>query len=165
MRTHCIAQGTLLHALRWPKLEENLRKSGHTYMYNWFTLLDSRNWHSRIKQPYSDLKKKGRTGGPKQSLWVKVLVVESCLALCNPMDYSPPGFSFHGILQARLLVWVAIPFSMGSSRPRGQAWVSCITGRFSTTWATREAPWSTHVCVLVTQSYLCFRFSSFLSYL
>ena len=56
------------------------------------------------------------------------------------MDYSPPGFSVHGILQARILEWVAIPFSRGSSPPRGQTWVSCIAGRFSTIWATRQAP-------------------------
>ena len=75
------------------------------------------------------------------------------LTLCDPMDCSPPGFSFRGILHARILEWVAIPFSMGSSRPRGQAWVSCITGRFFTTCATREARWSTHGCVLVSQSH------------
>ena len=40
---------------------------------------------------------------------VKVLVTQSCLTLCNPMDYSPPGFSVHGILQARILEWVAFP--------------------------------------------------------
>ncbi|XP_060271237.1 perilipin-5 isoform X3 [Ovis aries] len=48
---------------------------------------------------------------------VKVLVAQSCLTLCNPMDYSLPGSSVHGILQARMLEWVAIPFSRGSSRP------------------------------------------------
>ena len=40
-----------------------------------------------------------------------------CLILCDPMDYSPPGSSVHGILQARTLEWVAIPFSRGSSWP------------------------------------------------
>ena len=46
------------------------------------------------------------------------LVTKSCLTLCDPMDYSPPGSSVHGILQARILVWVAMPFSRGSSQPR-----------------------------------------------
>ena len=46
---------------------------------------------------------------------VKVLVTQSCLTLCDPMDYSLPGSSAHGILQARILEWVAIPFSRGSS--------------------------------------------------
>jgi len=47
-----------------------------------------------------------------------VLVTQSCLTLCNPMDYSPLGFSIPEILQERLLEWVAILFSRGSSRPR-----------------------------------------------
>ena len=51
-------------------------------------------------------------------------LTESYLTLCDPMDYSPPGFSGHGISQARILEWVAIPFSKGSSRPRDQMWVS-----------------------------------------
>ena len=50
-------------------------------------------------------------------LKVKVLFTQSCLSLCNPMDYSPPGSSVHGILQARLLKWVVIPFSSGSQDP------------------------------------------------
>ena len=69
---------------------------------------------------------------------VKVLVAQSCLALCNPMDYNQPGSSVHGILQPRMLRWVAIPFSRGSSPPRKRAWVSQIAGRFFTIWATRE---------------------------
>ena len=48
------------------------------------------------------------------------------------MDYSRPGFSAHGILQARILEWVAIPFSRGSSQPRDQTQVSCIVGGFFT---------------------------------
>ena len=61
------------------------------------------------------------------------------LTLCNPVDCSPPGSSVHGILQARILEWVAISFSRGSSRPRDQTWVSCIGGRRFNFWATREA--------------------------
>ena len=60
------------------------------------------------------------------------MLLQSCLTLCDPMDYSPPGSSVHGILQARLLEWVAIPFSKGSSQPRDQTWVTCIAGRFFT---------------------------------
>ena len=147
MRTHCIAGGTLLQALWWPKREENLKESGRTYMSNSFTLLDSRNWHSRVKQPCSDSKKKGKTGGPEQSLWVKVLVVESCLALCDPMDCSPPGFSFRGILHARILEWVAMPSSRGSSQTRDRSCLGslaspALAGGFFTSWATRE----THSC-------------------
>ena len=59
-----------------------------------------------------------------------VLVTELCPTLCDPMNCSLPGFSFHGILQVRILEWIAIPFSRGSSRPRDGTLVSCITGRF-----------------------------------
>ena len=69
---------------------------------------------------------------------VKVLFVQSCLILCDPMDYCPPGSSVHGILQVRILERVAISFSRGSSPPRTQTQVSCTTGEFFTIWATRE---------------------------
>ena len=61
-----------------------------------------------------------------------MLVSQSCLTLCDPMDYSPPGSSVHGILQTRILKWVVIPFSRGSSQPRDQTQVSRIAGRFFT---------------------------------
>ena len=48
----------------------------------------------------------------------KVLVTQSCPKFCDPMDCSPSGFSVHGISQARILKWAAIPFFRGSSRPR-----------------------------------------------
>ena len=70
-----------------------------------------------------------RFWGPK----VKVLVAQSCPSLCDPMDYSLPGSSVPGILQARILEWVAIPFSRGSSWPRDWNWVPCIAVRFFTT--------------------------------
>ena len=63
--------------------------------------------------------------------------VQLCLrpwGLCDPMDYT-----VHEILQARILEWVAFPFSRGSSQPRDQTQVSSIAGRFFTSWATREA--------------------------
>ena len=72
------------------------------------------------------------------SNWTQVKVVQSCPTLCNPVDYNLPGNSVHGILQARILEWVVIPFSRGSSQPRDQTLVSCIAGRFFTIWATRE---------------------------
>ena len=56
-------------------------------------------------------------------LVVVMLVAQSCLTLCDPMDCSPPGSSVHGILQARILEWVAIPFSRSSSWPRDWTWV------------------------------------------
>ena len=66
-----------------------------------------------------------------------VLVAQSCLTLCSPVDCSLPGSSVHGILQARILQWVAISFSRGSSRLRDQTQVSCIVGGCFTIWATR----------------------------
>ena len=51
-------------------------------------------------------------------------VAQSCLTLCDPMDCSPPGSSVHGILQARVLEWVAISFARASSRPRDRIHVS-----------------------------------------
>ena len=65
---------------------------------------------------------------------VKVKVIQSCVTLCDPMEYTA-----HGILQARILQWVAVPFSRGSSQPRNQTQVSHIAGGFFTSWATREA--------------------------
>ena len=56
------------------------------------------------------------------------------LRLCNPMDYT-----IHGIPQARILEWVAFPFSRGSSQPRDQTQISHTAGRFFTSWVTREA--------------------------
>ena len=69
---------------------------------------------------------------------VKVLVAQLCLTVCDPMDCSLPGSSIHGISQARIMQWVAISFSRGSSWPRDQTRVSCIAGRLFTVWATRE---------------------------
>ena len=60
---------------------------------------------------------------------VKVKVSQSCLTLCDAMDCSPPGSSVYGILQARILEWVVISFSRGSSQPRDRTQVSCIAGR------------------------------------
>ena len=59
----------------------------------------------------------------------------SCIWLCDPMDCSLPSSSVHGIVQARVLEWVAIFFYRGSSRPRDRTWVSCIAGRHFTIWA------------------------------
>ena len=67
------------------------------------------------------------------------LVTQLCLTLCDPVDCSLPGFSPHGLLKARILGWVAMPSSRGSSQPRDRTPVTRIAGRFFTIWATREA--------------------------
>ena len=68
-------------------------------------------------------------------LKVSVKVAQLCPTLCDPMDYT-----VHGILQARIMEWVAFPFSRGSSQPRGQTQVSHIAGGFFISWATNGAP-------------------------
>ena len=65
-------------------------------------------------------------------LHVLCLVAQSCPTLCNSMDCSPPGSSVHGILQARILEWLAMSFSKGSSQPRDGTQVSCLAGGFFT---------------------------------
>ena len=82
---------------------------------------------------------------------MKVLLIQSCLTLCNPIDCSLPGSSVHGILQARIPVWVAMPFSRGTSWPMNWTVVSCTAGRFHI-WATREACNRICFCYSVTQS-------------
>ena len=74
---------------------------------------------------------------------VCVLVHPLCLTLCDTKDYSQPGSSVHGILHARILEWLPISFSRGSSQPKDQTLISCIAGWFFTIWATREDSWET----------------------
>ena len=68
-----------------------------------------------------------------------VLVAQLCPTLCDPLACSSQGSSVHGILQARILEWIALPFSVGSSQPGDWTQVSHIAGGFFTIWATREA--------------------------
>ena len=89
--------------------------------------------------------------------WSKVLLAQSCLTLCTPIDQSLPDSSVQGILQVSILEWVAIPFSKGASKPRDQIQVSCIADRFFTIWATRKAPF------WVTVTRINFIFFSFFS--
>ena len=68
--------------------------------------------------------------------------LQLCPSLCVPMDYSPPGFSVHGILQESILKWIAVPSSRESSWSRDRtpvSCISCIAGGFFTHWATWEA--------------------------
>ena len=73
----------------------------------------------------------------------RVLSLQSCPTLCNPVDCSPPGSSVHGILQARRLEWVAMPSSRGSSQPKDRTHISCsspIAGEFFTTKPPGKPP-------------------------
>ena len=91
----------------------------------------------------------------KKKKRVKMLVTQSCLTLCNPMDCSQPGSSVHGILQARILEWIAMPSSRGSSQPRNQTRVSCAAGRFFIVSAIRKAQRVKGKQLII----LCFAFS------
>ena len=73
--------------------------------------------------------------------WSEVKVTH--VWLWDPMDYT-----VHGILQVRILEWVAFPFSRGSSQPRDLTQVSCIAGGFFTSWATREA----QICIWLNEN-------------
>ena len=73
-------------------------------------------------------------------IYLCVLVTQLYPTLSDLTDCNLPGSSVHGILQARILEWAAIPFSRESSPPRDQTQISCIAGRFFTVWDTREAP-------------------------
>ena len=75
-------------------------------------------------------------------MWCEV--TQSCPTLCDPMDCSLLG-SIHGILQARILEWVHISFSRGSSQPRDRTWVFRTAGRLFTVWATMEAQKCTYL--------------------
>ena len=102
--------GTIKRRLAWPlhKNDMQIREAFHIFKNKW--------------------KKKSE---------MKVLVTQSCPTLCNNMDSSPPGSCVHGILQARILEWVVIPFSRGSSQSKDWTWVSCIAVRFYIIWTTR----------------------------
>ena len=78
---------------------------------------------------------------------VKVKVAQLCSTLCDPMDHT-----VHGILQARILEWVAFPFSRGSSQPRDGIQVSCLAAGFFTSWATRESVSGFKVSLNMVQS-------------
>ena len=80
-----------------------------------------------------------------QAFALKVKVAQSCPTLCDPMDYT-----VHGILQARILEWVAFPFSRGSSQPRDQTQVSCTAGILATHFSILawKIPWIEEPCRL-----------------
>ena len=84
-------------------------------------------------------------------------VTQLCLTLCDPMDCSPPGSSVHGILQARTLEWMAIPFSRGSSQLRDWAWVAVLPAL-----QADSLPWASSPAACA-QNADCCTFSSHLS--
>ena len=85
---------------------------------------------------------------------VLCLVTQLYLTLCNPMDCNPQAPLSMGILQARILGWVAMPSSRGSSQPWDQTQVSHIAGKFFTIWATKETPC---MCVCFKYREMCLK--------
>ena len=77
----------------------------------------------------------------EEALVVVVWLLSHAWLFCDPMDCSLPGFSVHGISQARIQAWVAISFSRGSSWPRGWTHISCIGRWILYHWATSEVHW------------------------
>ena len=85
----------------------------------------------------------------QESVWKWKWVTQSCLTLCNPTDCI-----VHGVLQARILEWVVLPFSRGSSQPRDLTQVSWIAGRCFTVWATKEAPCTYLVTIFLVMGFV-----------
>ena len=96
---------------------------------------------------------------------VKVLVSQLCPTLCDSIDCSTPGSSVHGILQERILEWITISFSRGSSQLRDQTWDFCIAGGFFTICATREVPKSWCMLLISILNALLFILSKSMKYI
>ena len=109
-----------------PGWHRNL-ENGYMYTYGWVTSLFTWNNHNLVCLLIGYVK-------------LKVLVTQSCPTLCDSVDCSPPGSSACGILQARILEWVVISFSRGSSQLKDWTWVSHTAGRFFILWVTRDIP-------------------------
>ena len=91
-------------------------------------------WWAYFQGENRDIDIKKRLVGTAEKVESESEVTQLCQALCYPMDCSPLGSSIHGILQARVLEWGAIPFSRRSSPPRDWTRVSSIAGRCLTVW-------------------------------
>ena len=117
-----------------PLIEKNKLRKGRGPDHKWFYIPDIRALSVKVNDIEDHLFKNSRLWS-NLCVCVCVLVAQSCLIVCDSTDYSLPGSSVHGIFQAKILDWVAIPFSRGSSQPRDQTLVSCIAGRF---WATEK---------------------------
>ena len=110
----------------WIVTGNNLSWSEHTllwlrslgFIHQDFIFLST---YNNLSQPIS------LTPTPPLMCMLYAKLLQSCLILCSPMDCSPPGSSVHGILQARILEWVAMPSSRGSSRPSDRTWVSYVS--------------------------------------
>ena len=135
-----------------PLLHTQPPRKSEAYLVLWVILITNGNWRESGKSKGLDFC--GFCCSTEVSLWKMVLqsslgprlprsaplqvcvhvraVALLCPTLCDPVDYSPPGSSVHGILQARTLEWITISFSRGSFSPRNRTGVSCIASGFFT---------------------------------
>ena len=118
----CILPGSSVHGILQARIQE------------WVAIFFSRGSSPPRNQTHVSCIA-GRGFADEAMKWSEV--VQSCPTLCDPMDCSLPGSSIHGIFQTRVLEWVAISFSRGSSQPRDWTQVSYIVGRRFIVWATR----------------------------
>ena len=120
---------------------ENLMKSQGSLKFsqrycicvNFLVLSNGQPWYKRLTLEEAGWRVHSNSLCNFSVSWKLLLVAESCPSLPNSMDCSLPGSSVQGILQARILEWVSISFSRGSSQPRDRIWVSFLVGGFFTT--------------------------------
>ena len=116
-----------------------LEPSSHYSHPGWWALRGLSMEKSRTLPQIAEVHIKGMTSvSPDLCIFPYMFVSKLCPTLCNPMKCSPPGFSVHGISQARILEWVVIFFSRRSFWPRDQIHMSCIGRRILYCWATRK---------------------------
>ena len=138
-QTKCITALKFSH-LKTPSLSSEPSSSARSALptaggtFPWLTChIDSRTYHlPSIPCPYISLPWPCFTFLTIHIQVCVCFVAQPCLTLCDLKDCSPPGSSVHGTLQARILEWVAMPSSRGSSQPRDQTQVFHIAGRFFT---------------------------------
>ena len=99
------------------------------------------NWIQKRPQEGTTLTMENDHKNNTNGSWWCCLLAKLCPTLLWPMDHSLPGSSVHGISQARILEWVAISYSRGSSQPRDQTHISCFGMQILYHWATWEAQW------------------------
>ena len=108
-------------AINWNNRQKRRRKEIKDTCCTFWLVMKFRSWSSHVQKRtfyrWAQLF--------ESYLCVRVLVAQWCPTLCDPIDYRPPGSSVHGILQARMLGWVAMPSSRGASRLRAPTWGSC----------------------------------------
>ena len=126
-----------MSAMRWHRLWSYLRGFVNSHHKNTLTSNCEYTWNNFLKNPLASPHGMWGVLDPRPGIKLTasiIKVAQSCPTLCNPM-----GYIVHGILQTRILEWVAIPFSRRCSQPRDQTQVSHIARGFFTVWAIKEA--------------------------